>query len=142
MILICLSSSFCLTHFIAVGVLETHPSVCSAISCAAATAAANLLRQPLFLHLANTFRAAPPGTFSMPLPFASVVAGGGGGKLRVKEFLVGSLPSCPLEEQLTSIASVHRELGRILSAKQGVRSRVQVLLNRDAIFLAWLCHSE
>ena len=125
---VCLSVclSVCISLSLDVDILETYPSIGSAISCAVASSAANFLQQPLFLYLASNFCSVPPDSFSMPLPFVSVVAGGGGGKLRVKEFLVGSFPSCSLEEQVAAITSVHTELGRILSAKQGVRNSALV----------------
>lgn len=92
-----------------------------AASYSIAQAAATLLKEPLYRHLAKTYS---PGThkFPMPIPVVSIITSGraGVGKLRFREFCLTPLPGIAFSEQVRALVSVHREVGKALAAKSGV----------------------
>lgn len=119
--------------------LTVHPSSTVACSCAVATAGAQLMKSPLFLHL-STFVPASLSTnanvsaqqkspkrsskFTMPIPVVSALAGGQLtiGKLRFREFCVTPLSGSPFPEQVKMLVNVHTELGKAVQGKAGVSS--------------------
>lgn len=84
-------------------------------------ALSKLSEQPLFLSLNKSFETNDNfmTSFSVPSPLVAVLVGGIS-KLKIRGFYLVPSPLIPLSTGIQHVVSVYRELGRLLSTKQGV----------------------
>ena len=88
-----------------------------AVSLAAAKAAANDLRIPLYEHIANLN--GTPGQYSMPLPMMNIINGGehADNNVDIQEFMIQPVGAPSFREGLRMGAEVFHALRKVLSAK-------------------------
>ena len=75
---------------------------------------------PLFLSLAKTFKDNDSESLCLPSPLCEIVTRGAG-KLKVRGIYISPSHTTSLNDGINHLVSIYKEVGRVLSAKQGVR---------------------